>query len=114
MMYRILVIVLIFFWIILIGISAVNVYNQYQVSQQSLRVIKAYKLKTEVNPIFSNVHDSLNREIAQAESLSRALIKPFPIKSLYWNWLILRLAMIIMTIVTGILLWLHYKRDFIK
>ncbi len=111
-MYKILVIIMIVLWVGLIAIAAVNMYNQYLVGQQNTRILKAYQYKAETRPTDRNVQDSLYREIAQAESLANALIKPFPIKSIYWNWLILRLTMIFMTIVTIILMWLHYKKGY--
>jgi hypothetical protein len=109
-MYKKLVIALIVLWIALIAISAVNMFNQYQVSQHNFKILKSYQLKSEVPPMFTTVIDSLNREIATAEAMTKSLVKPFPIKDPHWNWLFLRISIVLLAVVTFILIWKHYKK----
>ena len=94
----------------MIVIMAVNMRNQFLVNQQSLKVIKLYKLDSSVDNVFRNVHDSLRTEISKAAAKSRALVKPFPFDDVKTNWLILRLAVVFLTMATALQLWLHYKK----
>lgn len=110
-MIRILVITLTVIWAILIIITAVNMYNHYLISKQNMKVLKIYQVMTSLSPISKTALDSLSMEIAKAESLSVALNKPFPLKDAKQNWLMLRIAIIVMSILTGSLLWLHYRKS---
>lgn len=108
-MNRILVIIMIVLWVSLIVITGVNMFNQFLVNKQSMRLIKTYQMKSGLSPAYTALHDSLNKEIAAAESLSIALSKPFPLTNQKTNWIFLRLAIIFMSLVSGITLWIYRK-----
>lgn len=105
------VIVLIVLWIGLIFITAVNMHNQFLINRQSLRIVKLYQLKAELNPIFRDAQDSLSNEIVKAEQLSKQLVKPFPIKNEKQNWLMLRLTVVFLSVLSGSMLFMHYKKN---
>ena len=107
---KLLTVLLAILWLSLIFIMGVNMYNQFQVSQQSLKVIRLYKFKSECPKTFTSVIDSLNTEIAKTEARVGTMGKPFPIKDAAKNWIMLRLAVILLSIITGIILWFHYKK----
>jgi len=104
-------IVLIGLWLVIIIITAVNMYRQYQVSQQQMRIINDYKLKSEVQDIFKNVQDSLSQNIKTAERLAKELDKPFPFSNKSTNWLFIRLMIILLTVATGLNYFLYYRKQ---
>jgi hypothetical protein len=103
-------ILLIALWLCLIVITGVNIQRQYQLTKLQNRILSDYKLMSEVNGIFKDTLDSLQNDIKIAEKLRREAIKPFPLKDSYTNWLLLRISVVLLTLITIAVYWFYYKR----
>jgi hypothetical protein len=109
-MFRFLTVILIVLWLCVAVIIGINLYRQFEVGKLQTRILQDYKQMSEVPDFFKSVQDSLALDVAAAEKLTGELIKPFPLKSLYWNWLLMRLSVIILTLVSIGAYWYYYKR----
>jgi flagellar basal body-associated protein FliL len=104
-------VILIVLWVFVITVAAVNLYRLYLVHQLQMRVLKDYQTIAQVPNIFEYVLDSLNHDIAIADSLSKDIDKPFPLKDKDSNWMLIRLAVILLTIFTALSYWFYYKKQ---
>ncbi|GEM_PF-3353433 len=109
-MLRNLILVLVIVWIGLLALLGLNMYSQHQVSRQNMRILKDYELKSAADEIFQAYHDSLDQDITLAEQARTEVDISFPLKGQKLNWLLLRVAVILMTILTIVAYWLYYKK----
>ena len=109
-MFKTVVIVLIVLWLCLAGILAVNIWRQYQVGRLQMRMLDDYKMMSEVPDFFDRVQDSLYNDAQAAEKTALALSKPFPINDSDRNWLLMRLAVILLALFSIAAFWFYYKK----
>jgi len=86
-------------------------YKHLQIGKQNTRIMNDYEDKSKAELIFKEFHDSLDRDIAMAESLKVKLDKSFPLEDKKQNWLMLRIVMIFLTVLTIITYWFYYKKN---
>lgn len=110
-MLRNLILALVLVWIGLLALLGINMHNQHQISKQNMRILKDYELKSAADEVFTSYHDSLDQDITLAEQAKARLDRSFPLKDRKLNWLLLRLAVILMTILTILAFWLFYKHN---
>ncbi len=105
------VIALIVLWVCLVALFAVSSFRQFQISRLQQRELRAYHLLSQVDDVFTQVRDSLAREITLTEQKLQAMPPAFPFPDPERNWLFLRLAFAILLLLTGAFLWFYYRRQ---
>jgi hypothetical protein len=97
-------------WLCLIAVTAVNIYYQFQVTKQQNRILKDYKLISEIPEIFATAQDSLLNDIKLAEQERKRAEKSFPLQDSVKNWLLIRLSVVFLALCTLVVFWLYYRR----
>ena len=108
-MFKWITIVLAVLWLLTAVIVGINIHRQYIVSKLQTRILNDYTLMSEVDDIFKNVQDSLRRDAEAAEKLLGEMKKPFPKEASFINWLVLRSAIIFLTLATIVMFWFYYR-----
>ena len=104
------IIVLAALWIITAVVVGINIHRQYLVSRLQLRILNNYKLMAQTDDIFKNVQDSLLKDAAATEKLIEKMKTPFLSETPFMNWLVLRGAVVILTIISIIIFWIYYRK----
>jgi len=103
------IIVLAVLWVITAVLVGINIHRQYIVSRLQLRILNNYKLIARTDDIFKTVQDSLLKDAQAAESEIERMRIPISGQSLLTNWLALRSAVVLLTIISIVVIWIYYR-----
>jgi hypothetical protein len=109
-MFKASVIILLAAWLCLAGFIGINMYRQYQVGKVQMRILNDYKQMSELDNIFKTVQDSLHRDATTLEKQVLQMSRPFPLQNQEQNWLLLKVGVIVLTLLSMLTYWLHYKK----
>lgn len=98
-------------WLGLMAVIGVNVYYQYQVGRQKTRIVEDYRLMSMLDFKFKTFHDSLAQDVAMADSTVKELQNSYVMQNFQRNWLFIRIAALVLTLLTIFFYWFYYRKQ---
>jgi hypothetical protein len=108
-MLKVFLIILITLWVLVTALIAINIYRQFQVSGLQVKIMAKYKSLSEVDDHFTAYQDSLLKDAERMQALVEKMKKPFPVDSPLVSWVVMRTAVVILTLLTAITFWFYYR-----